>query len=400
MSAHPMLALLGLVLVGAAAPIGMAQEFPAPPRIGSPELPETLSADAAKVALERAYGWFLTNQKPDGSWATGVLEGILEMGFSVETYYAWQVASHGLAVSALLSAEPTPEIEAALERAVDWLVTTRLPRRGSDWDVDYVWSALYGLVATTQAVSDNRFREGERAAALGARGREFAAILAQNEVPSGGWAYYDDPPFTRRPKWATSFCTALVLPAVRDAVARGWIEDEKMLERAIRAVRRAALPNGAYTYNADEAVPRHGGGEHIDNVKGSLGRIQVCHFGLASVGDERITAERVRWGLEQFFLHHRFLRVAHGRPIPHEAYYYNAGYFYLFAHYYAAEAIELLPDPAEREMWHAKLRPFLVEVQSERGSAVDFLRSGYMELAGAAYLALALRRGLPTTEPL
>lgn len=387
------LALL-LVLAGSAS----AQELAPPPRIGAGGLPASLPPEAAELALERSVGWLLSNQHEDGSWAVGVLDGVLEMGFSVETYYAWQVASQGIAVSALLALDPTPETDAALERGIDWLCSTRIPKRGSDWDVDYVWSALYGLVATTQVATDGRFREGERAARVAARGKEFAEILAKNEVPSGGWAYYDDPPFTRRPKWATSFCTALVLPSVRDAIELGWIEDETTLDRAIRAVRRAALPNGAYTYNADEAVPRHRGGEHIDNVKGSLGRIQVCHFGLARVGDERITEERVRWGLEQFFLHHRFLRVAHGRPIPHEAYYYNAGYFYLFAHYYAAEAIELLPDAAERETWHARLRPFLVEAQSEQGTAVDFLTSDYMKVAGTAYLVLALRRGLPPAE--
>ena len=38
---------------------------------------------------------------------------------------------------------------------------------------------------------------------------------------SGGWAYYDDPPFTKQPTWATSFCTALVLPTLSRAGAVG-----------------------------------------------------------------------------------------------------------------------------------------------------------------------------------
>jgi hypothetical protein len=369
-----------------------------PPRIGSEALPAELDAESARIALERAYAWLLDNQNPDGSFAVGVLDGLLEMGFSIETYYAWQVASHALAVMALQAAEPRPDIERALERAVEWLCTTRMPKRGSDWDVDYVWSGLYGLVATTRLAHDARFADGPVAQAIAARGRAFADILVKNEVPSGGWAYYDDPPFTQRPKWATSFCTALVLPSVRDALELGWLEDRAILTRAIRAVRRTALPNGAFTYNADESVPRFRGGEHIDSVKGSLGRIQVCHFGLASVGDERITQDRIRWGLERFFTDHRFLRVAHGRPVPHEAYYYNAGYFYLFAHYYAAEVIGLLEDRAERERWHARLRPYLVEAQSANGSAVDFLTSAYMRVAGTAYLALALSAGLDSPD--
>ena len=111
------------------------------------------------------------------------------------------------------------------------------------------------------------------------------------------------------------------------------------------------------------------------------------------MGDERITLDRVREGLDAFFEEHRFLDVARMRPIPHEAYYANAGYFYLFAHYYAAEAIELLP-PEEREAYHARLRPHLVKVQEKSGLSTDFLGTGYLDVAGTAFTALALDAGL------
>jgi hypothetical protein len=352
-----------------------------------------VDVEQARAGHDRAIGWLLENQRENGAWATGALDGLLEMGFSVETYYAWQVASHGLAVMALVEAPRSPERDVSLTRALEWLTTTRLPRRGSDWDVDYVWSALYGYVALVTAAADPRVAEGPLAEAVEARGRAFARQLAHNETPSGGWAYYDDPPYTQRPKWATSFCTALVLPALREGIERGWVEDAGMLPRAVRAVRRSALPSGAFTYDASNPIPRYLGGEHIDDVKGSLGRIQVCHWGLARVGEPTITEERLRWGLEAFFEHHRFLRTARGRPIPHEGFYANAGYFYLFAHYYAAEVIELLPED-EREAWHMRLRPWLIEAQNADGSAVDFLVSGYMRVAGTAYLALALGKGL------
>lgn len=373
---------------------GSRGEGRALPQAAAPlQEPRTADAAAARAAHGRAIDWLLVNQRPDGSWATGALDGLLEMGFSVETYYAWQVASHGLAVMALIDAEPAPERDAALERALTWLTTTRLPMRGNHWDVDYVWSALYGFVSLVAAAEDPRVAESPLAESVERRGREFAAQLALNETPSGGWAYYDDPPYSRRPIWATSFCTALVLPALQRGIESGWVEDPAMLPRAVQAVRRSALPSGAFTYDASNPIPRYLGGEHIDDVKGSLGRIQVCHWGLAKVGEPTITLERLRWGLEVFFEHHRFLRVARGRPIPHEAFYANAGYFYLFAHYYAAEVIELLPAE-ERESWHARLRPWLIDAQNADGSSVDFLVSGYMRVAGTAYLALALGKGL------
>ena len=82
------------------------------------------------------------------------------------------------------------------------------------------------------------------------------------------------------------------------------------------------------------------------------------------------------------------------RPIPHEAYYQNAGYFYFFGHYYAAQAINLLPVE-EREIWHAKLRPHLAKTQRDDGSTSDFLASSYMVNASSAFAALALLEGLP-----
>ncbi len=68
--------------------------------------------------------------------------------------------------------------------------------------------------------------------AIDARGKAFVKQLEANPSPLGGWAYYDDPPYTRRPTWATSFCTALVLPSLADAKARGFDVPDKALAKA------------------------------------------------------------------------------------------------------------------------------------------------------------------------
>ena len=385
-----------LAAAALAAPARAAQEPGARPEIDVVKerrpVPAELGVAEARAVADRALGFLVDTQNPDGSWGSGALESTLEMGFSVETYYAWQVASHGLAVLALLECEETPERRAALELALGWLADTRMPARGSDWDVDYTWSALYGFVACVRAAGDPRL-EGELRERVVARGRGFLEILERNQVPTGGWAYYDDPPFSQRPKWATSFCTALVLPWLVEAQRLEWGVDPAMIERAKQYVRRCALPNGAYEYDL-RPVPRVTGGEHINDVKGSLGRIQVCNWALRAIGVPALTLDRLREGVAEFFEHHRFLDVARMRPIPHEAYYANAGYFYFFGHYYAAQAINLLPE-GEREAWHAKLRPHVAKAQREDGSTSDFLSSSYMITASTAYSALTLCLGLP-----
>ncbi|MEE8468953.1 MAG: prenyltransferase/squalene oxidase repeat-containing protein [Planctomycetota bacterium] len=359
-------------------------------------VPETLAREDVRAPLERAVNYLLANQRAGGSWGSHAPESVLELGFAPESYYAWQVASHGLASMALAAVPQTPARNAALERAVDWLCDTRLPVRGSDWDVDNVWGALYGFVACVELLDGARVTNGERRRRLHERGKEFLSILRRYQALSGGWAYYDDPPFDTVPTWATSFCTALVLPALLRADVRGFGVRERTIERAVRYVRRCALPNGAYAYDLTP-VTRLSGVEHINLVQGSLGRIQVCNWALARAGVRQITDEVVRAGLQRFVEHHAFLDHARTRPIPHEGYHANAGYFYFFGHYYAARAIELLP-PEEREYWHARLRPHLVKTQWGSGGASDFLDSSYLVTASTSYLILALQEGLGETR--
>jgi Squalene-hopene cyclase C-terminal domain/Prenyltransferase and squalene oxidase repeat len=380
---------IGAVLLSA---LLAAPQSPAAP----PAPPTAVATDrgtvaAAAAAIDRSVDFFVRTQNPDGSWGSTSCETTMERSFAVETHYAWSVAAHGLATMALLAAEETPARRTALDRAVRWLCNCRMTQRGSTWDNDAVWGWLYGTVASTAIAQDPRFQTDEWRGPVGHRGREFAGWLQKNQEPLGGFGYYDDPPYTRRPKWGTSFSTAAVVPALGLATRLGWLPDTTTQERAVTYVRRCRLPNGAYEYDLSP-VPRLNGGEHINDVKGSLGRIQVGNWALRQAGDAGITDAMVRTGLEQFFTHHRFLAVARMRPVPHEAYYLNAGYFFYFGHYYCGLAIELLP-PAEREPFRRQLREKLLPTQRADGSYCDFLGSTYMVTASTAFATLGLQAG-------
>jgi hypothetical protein len=356
--------------------------------------PPAVDADEARTRVARGVRWLTETQHADGSWGTGAIDSVQFIGFSVETYYAFQLGANALGFLALLSVERSDEQQAALEKSFGWLTSTRVPRRGNDWDVDCTWPAVYGFQAMLAAWEEPSFSDEARARAK-ARGLEFYALLEKNQEPQGGWGYYEGPVVSRRPTWSTSFTTACVVPALARAKEQGWPVDAGVLARAVGYLEKCRLPNGAYSYDL-RPVPRIGG-ESIDDVKGSLGRIQVCNWALRRAGTPSLTDDRIRDGLEDFFEHHKFLDAARMRNIPHEAYYANAAYFYMFGHCYAAQAINELPED-ERGAWHRKLRGHLAKIQWADGSSLDFPNMSCMQIAGTSFSVLALQAGLPGTR--
>ncbi|MCY3002931.1 MAG: hypothetical protein NTV21_14110 [Planctomycetota bacterium] len=393
---------LAFALAVTAAP-AFAQE-PAPPApVPAPDLGKLGAAQAAQANLAvgvdeartrvvKAVGWLLANQHPDGSWGAGAMDSVQFTNFSVETYFAFQYAANSLGFLALLAVDATPERDAAATKALEWLLTARVAKRGSDWDVDCSWAALYGFQAMVAAASDPRFQTEAHWERVAKRGQELYTLLEQNQEPLGGWGYYEGPVVSQRPTWSTSFATACVIPSLVKARGLEWKVDAAVLERAVKYVERCKLPGGACMYDL-RPIPRRPG-ESIDNVKGSLGRMQVSNWALRRAGRAQVTDEVLREALASFFEHHQFLDVARMRPVPHEAYYANAAYFYMFAHCYAAQAINELPE-AERPEWHRRLRAHLAKIQWEDGSSLDFPNMSCMQTAGTAFSILAFQAGLP-----
>jgi len=344
--------------------------------------------EAVPVAIESGLAFLVESQNEDGSWG-GVKNATFTSGFAnPATYDTWQIGTTGLATRALLELDTTGRHAEELDRALDFLLETANPPRPAEWDVDNNWSLVYGLDAVAKALQHPRYAEGERRAELVAGAEEMLAGLKQYQSPRGGWGYYSSAGAGWQPEWATSFTTAVAVLAMLEARGAGLELDEKVFRAAVKALHYARLPNGAYNYDVS-AVPRHMRMESINQVKGSLGRIQVCNLALYRAGDEEITEEDLVWGLEQFVKHHKFLDVARNKPIPHEAYYANAAYFYLFAHYYAAQVLQVLPDETR-----AKFAPFvqdgILAARQQDGAMWDFWIASHTKPYGTAFGTLGL----------
>ena len=377
-----------------------------------PQAAPPTAQQRAIAGMQLARTWMLGNQEENGAWGHWRKpEPSAGFWWNPETHYSFQVATTGLGCLAMMDladygragGQADTEALQALERGLDFLIENADVRRPSDWDTDHTWALTYGSIALAHAGGHwylQTEEQSQRLAAAQATAEKLIARLWKYQTASGGWAYYADESMAARPHWATSFQTAAVVIGLLDARKLGWKVDEDRLQRALAAIRHCRLPNGAYSYSVN-LIPSPGGLTNIDQVKGSLSRIQVCNLALqqaALVGleDESLVVDtaELEQGLRYFFRDHRFLDIAAGRPIPHEAWYYNSGYFYFFGHYYAAGVINQLPPELQAEfaprLWHHTLK-----FQAEDGSLLDFKMNSQGRPYATAYALSALARTIP-----
>jgi len=353
--------------------------------------------DEVAAALARAVSYLREAQNGDGSWG-----GVRNMTYTdhwpnVEAHRSWTVATTGLAVMALLRHGGDDDgARAAVARGVAHLVAHHDLRRCDDWDIDHVWGLLYGLQGLSHALAHPAHAQAAERPARVAAATRMVERIADCQSPNGGWAYYADPIAAWRPEWATSFTTAAMIEALCDAREVGIGIEPRRLEAALRAVARCRLPGGAFTYDV-MALTEPGSLESINDVRGSLARIQVCHLALRRGTRPPDQAELAR-GLDLFFRHHIYLDCARMRPIPHEAYHANAGYFYLFGHFYAGELLPALAPAARRDA-AGRLAFEVMKTQERSGASWDYWMSEYTRSYGTAFAAMALGRALEALEP-
>lgn len=368
-----------------------------PLMIASAADPPARTLPDARTAMRRGVEYLQKSQNADGSWG-GPREAIWTFTGDVwpnpETHRAWKVATTGLCAVAMLEAGVDDSARSAAERAINYLLANSNVRRPNEWDTMNCWAYIYGLQALAAAHIDPRLSPELRERIRQTTPRLIADLRGSQSL-NGGWGYLEfDAPRTAQPQWATSFTTAAGVVALCDARAAGLEIDDAVLRRATRAVARCRMPSGAYTYSVEViADPRSS--EWIDNVKGSLGRTQSCNFALLAAG-EKLAGEKIAAGLDDFFRHHRFLDIARNRPIPHETYYLNSGYFYLFGHYYAARLIQTLPEPQRGAYW-PRLQREVIKLQNADGSMYDYDMHAYHKPYGTAFGVMTLSTSL---EPL
>jgi squalene cyclase len=349
-------------------------------------------------AIRSGVDFFLADQRPDGSWgsAEGALADTQLYDPVPGAHQAFRAAVTSLAVSALIEIrDERPEVAAAIDRAEPWLIE-HLPklRRAEAAAIYNVWAHAFAIQALAK-LHEHRRGQTEKQAELRKHIEQQISFLDRFETVNGGWGYYDFNAGTQKPSGEpTSFTTATVLLAFDDAKKLGIDVPQKLIDRGLAVIRRQRRPDGAYLYDdAFRFQPQFA----INHPGGSLGRSQVCNLCLRKYGDERITDTVVAAWLDRLFNRNLWLDIGRKRPIPHESWFFVAGYFYYYGHYYAGECIAELPAE-ERARHFARLAGILLPLQEDDGTWWDFPMYNYHRQYGTAFALMALARCRTTAE--
>ena len=369
-----------LIAMALACAAGAADEKPAPDL-------------KAKIddSIRRGVDFLLADQNPNGSWGGPTkTKGLNIYAPLPGAHHAFRAGATGLALSGLIeSGDKRPEVAAAIDKAAAWAAAELPKLRRADQTTTYnAWGHAYGLRAITRLYQ--REKDPAKKAEWVRLGQEQVDLANRYEDVNGGWGYLDlhDGVTTRKPSgMPTSFTTATVLLAMAEArEVMGVKLDDKLVKHAITSVTFQRTPDFAYTYAFNHRMyPRI----DINRPAGSLGRSQVCNACLRVFGDKAVTDEVLTTWADRFLAREGFLSNGRKRPVPHEAPFRIAGYFYYYGVYYFTEAVDLLP--AEKHAAYAqRLVPILLGHQEKDGSWWDYPLYDYHQPYGTGYALMSL----------
>ncbi len=358
-------------------------------RANAPAQPRPAASEAQgwkyQANLDRAVKFVLETQKPKGDWGYMTERpNDIYLG-SINSLHVFGNASTALCVQGLISLPPTPEVNAAIRKGLEYLITAPDTPRATMDTFYNVWSHSYMLECFGIAMRDDRFKD-LRSRIKGRAEHELRRLLDHQSL-DGGWGYYDFEQRTGRPSGeiSTTFTTAAALVGMFEASQAGLSIRDHNVQIGLDYLERLRVPNGAYFYSTghkyspmwDPNLPR-----------GSLGRSQGGDNALYT-WNRKIKPADLQKQLDYFFKDHLFIEIGRGRQFPHEAWYATAPYYYYFGHYYASRNVLALPADI-RPRYSDTLADLVVKGQYDDGSFWDYPLYGYTKAYGTGYGILIL----------
>lgn len=213
-----------------------------------------------------------------------------------------------------------------------------------------------------------------------------------NELASakGGWGYLTYIGFSKRPaSEPTSFLTGTVLiSAWMVGKTFGLSLDEKVFSRALKFLKSQRTPAGTYVYSLSHSYYP---GRPINRHTGSLARTPACDYAIKLWEPEDISMLQLVNGLDRLWSRRGWLTMALHKPVPHESFAQNSGYFFYYGYYYSGMCLDMLaPNQVKR---HASLLAGdILARQGRDGSWWDYPLYNYHKFYGTGYALYALSR--------
>ena len=346
-----------------------------------------------KDAISDGSQFLLQNQNEDGSWGTAQQTKGLNIYAPIPgAHRAFRLACTALSITALLDVQKdNSTFHDTITRGKEYLFENLSNlRRATPMALYNVWSHAYGIQALVKLYESSTNKdEIEKIRGLI---RQQISMLQKYESIDGGWGYYDFNAQTKQPSGSSiSFVNATALVGLKEAEEIGITVPQKMVQKALDALRRQRLPDHSYLYGEYlKNKPRRG----INRPAGSLGRSHACNLALQVWGDKTVTAKVHKICLDRLVNRNGWLDMARKRPIPHESWFAVAGYFFYYGHLYASLCIEKLPINQQAD-YQSKLSQILIPLQEKDGSWWDFPFYNYHQQYGTAMALISLKRCLP-----
>lgn len=353
--------------------------------------PKHVSVADIDAAMKRGVDFLVSHQNPNGSWGGPTkTKGLNIYAPLPGAHHAFRAGATGLALSGMIdSGDKRPEVAAAIDKAAAWAAEELPKLRRADQTTTYnSWGHAYGMRALT------RLYQRETDPAEKAKWRELAQqqsdLANRYEDVNGGWGYLDiyDNLATQKPSGLpTSFTTATVLLAMAEARdVMGVKLNDKIVQHALTGLRMQREPDFSYVYSFPHRMrPR----ADINRPAGSLARSQSCNACLRIYGDAKVTDEVLLTWADRFIARQGFLSNGRKRPVPHEAPFRIAGYFYYYGIYYFTVAADLLPADTHAK-YAEQLAAILLPLQETDGSWWDYPLYDYHQPYGTGYTLMAL----------
>jgi hypothetical protein len=354
-----------VLLAACARPAAGQPETPKP--ANGPAVPAQVKVDAQlkEDAIKQGIQVLLKLQqgKDHAEWP---YEGVYRVAGQIP--WGYRVGGTAICVSALTEApgyEGDKPRQEAVARAVKFICESKDESQLAikDFDPRYdvrSWGHIQAVYTLCRMKQMKVIPNDQAAAVEDAITFYLDAIHKLEEPKTGGWNYsqpQSGPPST--------FMTSNALHALFEANKAGYKVDPAVVERALDFLDKARAASGAMMY----AGNAKGGEERAsDAVPGAVGRMASSESTLLLGG--RGSVMNVRGSVDAFIVNWEWLNKRRAQPKTHEPPYMIAPYYFMFAHYYAAEAVELLPK-AEREELRRHINELLFSVRAEDGSWND-----------------------------